>query len=236
MALALPTESIAASSAAEMKEYSAAEAHESVFVNCCVVAPPCDENERKRVDVVVVLDRSGSMSREKLDLCKKTLDFLAQQLTANDRVGSPVLVGLETQLTVQSILLLTDSQANEGVTHIVGLSSIVETCLPRHVSLHTFGYGNGHDASLLTKLADRGSYYFVENVDAVMLAFADCLGGLAIMTKRPTTVQNSTAVVQLGDMYADEMRDLVVELARPASDTSVYVVFQVRAVEAMEAA
>lgn len=43
---------------------------------------------RKPIDLVVVLDTSGSMDGEKLELCKKTLNFLCQkQLTKDDRFG-----------------------------------------------------------------------------------------------------------------------------------------------------
>ena len=47
-----------------------------------------DDDARVPVDVVCVLDRSGSMSGEKLNLCKKTLVFLISNvLSSADRLG-----------------------------------------------------------------------------------------------------------------------------------------------------
>ncbi|CAK4182063.1 unnamed protein product [Aphanomyces euteiches] len=276
------------SSAAERFEIAAAEAC-STFVNCNLVAPSVEEDERKPIDLIVVLDRSGSMAGAKLALCKKTMEFLAQQLTAQDRVA---LVSYDTHVTtdlaltkmtaegkaflsqrvqaiqagsmtnlsggllagvdavqqpnradngepnpVKSVLLLTDGQANEGITSPAGLASMLQGVLDPQVSVHTFGYGSDHDATLLGQLADigRGSYYFVQNVDGVALAFANCLGGLlsvvaqnikleciaspgvliqSVKTKRPvTTVTNQVHYeVDMGDMFADESRDLLVEV------------------------
>ncbi|KAF0688573.1 Aste57867_19818 [Aphanomyces stellatus] len=299
-------------STAERAQVAAADAT-SLFVNCHLVAPPCDDAERKPIDVVVVLDRSGSMAGEKLTLCKKTLDFLAQQLGPQDRVAlitydthvrtdvkltkmsahgkvllankvaavtagsmtnlsGGLLAGIEEIQTprradndepnpVQSVLLLTDGQANEGITTADGLAKMLAGVLAPTVSLHTFGYGSDHDATLLGRLADlgRGSYYFVQNVDRVALAFADCLGGLlsvvaqnikvevvaapgvtiaAVKTKRPVAVVTDHVhmEVEMGDLFADETRDLLVHVtlqprATPttnALDTVELVEFRVR--------
>ena len=60
--------------------------------NCWVdinIAAPVyeeDENVRAPVDIVAVIDRSGSMGGGKLDLVKKTLHFVVTQLTAKDRL------------------------------------------------------------------------------------------------------------------------------------------------------
>jgi hypothetical protein len=292
--------SITITSVSEYKQYAAC-ASSSTFVNCHIVAPSCDETERKPIDLVVVLDRSGSMEGEKLDLCKKTMDFFARELSVHDRVAlvsydsyvtmdlrltkmSPegkaklansvhaicagfctnlsggLLAGIEEiqQLTrpydegppnpVQSVLILTDGLANEGITTCEGLINMVENILHPHVSVFTFGYGSDHNADLLRQIADlgRGSYYFVQNVDGVSLAFADCLGGLlsvvaqnikveviavpapssacssssssssimSIKSKRPMTIISPSAHVEidLGDMYADEVRDILVQV------------------------
>ena len=46
------------------------------------------DDERKVIDVVIVLDKSGSMSgNKKLGLCLKTAEFLTKQLTKRDRLG-----------------------------------------------------------------------------------------------------------------------------------------------------
>eukprot|EP00565_Helicotheca_tamesis_P007882 CAMPEP_0185724048 /NCGR_PEP_ID=MMETSP1171-20130828/654_1 /TAXON_ID=374046 /ORGANISM="Helicotheca tamensis, Strain CCMP826" /LENGTH=495 /DNA_ID=CAMNT_0028391823 /DNA_START=51 /DNA_END=1538 /DNA_ORIENTATION=+ len=48
---------------------------------------PEDDSTRAPVDIVVVLDVSGSMYGEKLALCKKTLELLLRELRGQDRFG-----------------------------------------------------------------------------------------------------------------------------------------------------
>ncbi|EQC26458.1 hypothetical protein SDRG_15703 [Saprolegnia diclina VS20] len=90
------SKALSVSSAAEHKQIASAETAATTFVNCHIVAPPCEESDRKPIDLVVVLDRSGSMSGSKLDLCKQTLDFLAHELSPHDRVS---LVTYDTYVT-----------------------------------------------------------------------------------------------------------------------------------------
>ncbi|KAF0685069.1 Aste57867_22997 [Aphanomyces stellatus] len=306
------TKSIALTTAVELAQVRASAAA-TTFVNCHLVAPPCNVAERKPIDVVVVLDKSGSMSGSKLHLCKQTVTFLSQQLQEADRValvtyGSDVTTDLRLtkmttegkallvdtvnavhtdgmtnmsgglmagidQLTyvengdppnpVRSILVLTDGQANQGVTTPDGLATLLQSMLPPTTSLHTFGYGSDHDAALLGQLADigHGSYYFITNVDRVMLAFADCLGGLlsvvaqniklecvaapgvllaAVKTKRPITtmVDQVHVEVDIGDLYADETRDVLLQVqltpVATAVDAAALVTFRLRYVNILE--
>ncbi|OQR95760.1 hypothetical protein ACHHYP_00047 [Achlya hypogyna] len=288
-----PSKILSVSSAAEHPQIAAGDASASTFVNCHIVAPACDDADRKPIDLVVVLDRSGSMAGSKLDLCKQTMTFLAKELSAHDRVAlvsydtyvttdlrltkmtaagktqlasrvekicagsctnlsggllagldeiqSPIRADGDAPNPVQSVLLLTDGHANEGVSTKDGLVSLLEGVLTQNVSLFTFGYGSDHDANLLRQLSDlgRGSYYFVQNLDGVSLAFADCLGGLlsvvaqnikvdvnamvhvsiaGLKTKRPVTTITPSASyeIDVGDMYAQEERDILVQLTLDA--------------------
>ncbi|EQC31788.1 hypothetical protein SDRG_10577 [Saprolegnia diclina VS20] len=130
------------------------------------------------------------------------------------------------------------------------------------VSLFTFGYGDNHDAKLLRSISDfgRGTYYFVQSADAVSVAFADCLGGLLsvvaqniqlevlvaspgvrildINTKRPQRVEvpGLHYVVELGDLYSEELRDLLVHVQTTASvdtDQQYLVEFRLRYVNVL---
>jgi Mg-chelatase subunit ChlD len=238
------------------------------------------------LDLVVVLDRSGSMSGKKLDLCKQTCRLLTQELREQDRFGlvafdstvdcpltlqymnekgkkqveqatrtlragsttnlsgglfsgidmlkgstqedekhqaqttrsnfqsvlasiqnnissryltrsavkaenastEPLATkdkgtenGKETAQRMKAVLLLTDGQANCGVTRPEQLVKMAGTLIgDESIRVFTFGYGSDHNDELLKKLADGtgGSYYFIEGVDDVPAAFADCLGGL----------------------------------------------------------
>jgi len=50
---------------------------------------PChdDENSRAPIDLVAVIDKSGSMAGQKLKLVKTTLTFMLQQLREEDRLS-----------------------------------------------------------------------------------------------------------------------------------------------------
>ncbi|KAI6646112.1 hypothetical protein LOD99_9463 [Oopsacas minuta] len=61
----------------------------SCWVDIKLEAPIFEEEDNKRaaVDLVAVIDRSGSMDGGKLDLVKKTLHFVVSQLAACDRLA-----------------------------------------------------------------------------------------------------------------------------------------------------
>jgi len=58
---------------------------------------PDERSSRAPIDLVAVIDRSGSMSGEKLELVIETLKFMLQQLKAEDRLS---LVSYDTSVTV----------------------------------------------------------------------------------------------------------------------------------------
>ena len=72
----------------EFPEYDPALAS-SCWVDINLAAPVYEEDDAKRaaVDIVAVIDRSGSMGGGKLDLVKKTLHFVVSQLTPKDRLS-----------------------------------------------------------------------------------------------------------------------------------------------------
>ena len=72
----------------EYQEYEP-EREVSCWVDIKLEAPVFEEDENKRaaVDLVAVIDRSGSMGGGKLDLVKKTLHFVVSQLAARDRLA-----------------------------------------------------------------------------------------------------------------------------------------------------
>jgi len=163
---------------------------------------------------------------------------------------------------VRAVMLLTDGHANAGITNADSLVSIANGVLEGSdgagsASLYCFGYGSDHNAAMLRRLAaaagdGRGGYYFVENADGVVGAFADCLGGLMSVVAQNVALEvalseaaaaagarisrvrreGAQAVggsdgrrwrVLLGDLFAEEERDVLVDLelaALPASDVS----------------
>jgi len=268
---------------------------ESAYLNCSFRAPVCPEGDRKPVDIVVVLDRSGSMRGPKLDLCKKTVQFLMGELSSQDRLGlvtydtnvktefhlmkmnekgkekaegilQKIQAGACTNLSgglfhgiqevqrqgwgfglkgdkpnpVRSVLLLTDGLANNGITSTEKIVKVMKGALEPNVSVFTFGYGSDHNVDMLREISDVGGgvYYFVQSVDGVSLAFADCLGGLlsvvaqniklecfgmngckieSIKTRKATNaiVPNKHYEIEMGDLYGEEGRDVLIEVSMP---------------------
>mmetsp|Transcript_13561 Transcript_13561/g.38593 ORF Transcript_13561/g.38593 Transcript_13561/m.38593 type:complete len:592 (-) Transcript_13561:665-2440(-) len=87
------------------------------------------------------------------------------------------------QRVVRAVLLLTDGQANQGITDKRGIREAMEAVLDEseeRVRVFTFGYGSNHDGELLGSIAESGSgrYKFLEHDEALPAAFGEILGGL----------------------------------------------------------
>jgi Uncharacterized protein containing a von Willebrand factor type A (vWA) domain len=128
-------------------------------------------------------------------------------------------------------------------------STITTTSQPSSdIVIHCFGYGVDHDREMLgdiSKATPGGTYYFVDKDSDVSSAFGDALGGILSVVAQNVTVQikvpqESCALgvgiksvkhekaikqmdgsfhVSIGDFYAEESRDVIVEttLARDQS-------------------
>ena len=103
----------------------------SCWVDLKLVAPIFEEDDTKRaaVDLVAVIDRSGSMGGGKLDLVKKTLLFVVSQLASTDRLalivydGSVDIIFTLTKITPDNktqIEALIDSVQTRGSTNLCG--------------------------------------------------------------------------------------------------------------------
>lgn len=105
------------------------------------------------------------------------------------------------------------------------------------VTVYTFGFGSDHDPTMLTKISEAGNgmYYFIENEDKIAESFAHCLGGLMSTAAQGIQLQidledgvhikdvhtaksfekfnNDRSIkVDMGDLQAEEKRDIVLEL------------------------
>lgn len=161
---------------------------------------------------------------------------------------------------IASLLLLTDGLMNEGIRDEPSLVEATRRLMADgsgSFTINTFGYGTSHNVKALKSLADAsdgGVYYFIETNEAVAPSIGDCLGGLlttmaqnleltlsaaegrCLITKVETTRKcqlapdGRSAVISLGDMQQEEVRDIVMrlELCSVAEDafgeeTAVYV-------------
>jgi hypothetical protein len=104
--------------------------------------------------------------------------------------------------------------------------------------LHTFGYGAGHNQSLLNALAESfdGMYHFVEDEEKIKEAFASCLGGLLstvaqeiemkiqfnpevtnpkIHKDTGLTEENGIYTVKFADLQSEEKRNVLISCNLP---------------------
>lgn len=144
---------------------------------------------------------------------------------------------------VASLLLFTDGQCNQGITQpaeiVKGVNKYLNT-IGKSVSLFSFGFGADHDSNMLRSIAESGNglYYYLERSDEIPQSFADCLGGLLSVVAQNIklkieTLENGVTIkalhsvhkkinesatcieLNLGDLYSEEQRDVVLELTLP---------------------
>lgn len=146
----------------------------------------------------------------------------------------------------RAVLLFTDGIANHGIRETDALREAVQGAIAeKSTSVFTFGFGADHNEDMLRSVAQTASglYYYVQTADDIPQAFADALGGLtsvvaqnAVLSLEPapgvavarvlgnsyqrlevgveqTQTQQSIAI---GDLYAEEEKDFLFELALPA--------------------
>lgn len=125
------------------------------------------------------------------------------------------------------------NSSGAGATHDCAASP------PPPIKVHTFGFGSDTDASMLGAIAEagNGSYYYISTPDDIPAAFADALGGLLSVAAQNVVLRLSPAngaritavrcgfdtaadgadwIVRLPDLYAEEVKDLVVAVELPS--------------------
>eukprot|EP00979_Chaetoceros_neogracilis_P002918 scaffold489_cov202-Chaetoceros_neogracile.AAC.1 len=144
---------------------------------------------------------------------------------------------VESPHEVRTIFLLTDGHANRGISQKDEIVKLAKGCLGatnerREIAIHCFGYGVDHDSEML------GDNPKQQKVDSdVSSAFGDALGGVLSVVAQNTSVKitvpneasalgvsilhvkhdkaikqlDGSYLVPIGDFYAEESRDVIVE-------------------------
>ncbi|KAL8052015.1 hypothetical protein ABFX02_06G185000 [Erythranthe guttata] len=113
--------------------------------------------------------------------------------------------------------------------------------------VHAFGFGTDHDAVTMHAISDAsgGTFSFIESYEMVQGAFASCIGGLlSVVTqglrlslrsgsngvvmksipsgRYPSEIadQGSKGTIHVGDLYADEEKEFLINLSIPIRKTS----------------
>jgi Ca-activated chloride channel homolog len=135
---------------------------------------------------------------------------------------------------VNRVLLLTDGQANEGITDPETLAGLCRSAAEQGLSTSTIGFGAKYNEHLLRMMADAGggSTYYIERADQAADVFAQEIEGLLSLSAQnvrvwvqPAPAAELTVVhhayarqptpeglrLELGDLYAREPRTLLAE-------------------------
>lgn len=137
--------------------------------------------------------------------------------------------------TVNRVILLSDGQANVGVTQLAQLRALASRHLERGVSLSTMGIGLDYNEELMTAMAENGAgnYYFIEDEAALASIFEkECKGLSATVAKKtvltlevspgvellevrgfPYKLEGNRAKIQLAAFFARQTKDITARLS-----------------------
>jgi Ca-activated chloride channel family protein len=139
---------------------------------------------------------------------------------------------------VNRVILISDGQANEGITTPAQLTAMARAALVRGVHLTTIGVGLDFNETLMTAMAEHGGghYYFIEDSSSMADIFTRELKTLVTtVARRPVlrmtlepgvelvqlygytyTQKDRQVTINLPDVYGGQQRKLVCKLRVPA--------------------
>ncbi|HSG06771.1 MAG TPA: VWA domain-containing protein, partial [Longimicrobiales bacterium] len=139
---------------------------------------------------------------------------------------------------INRVILLTDGQANVGLTDPDQLIGLSRTGTQKGISTTTIGFGQGYDEDLLRAMADagQGGTYYIEKVDQASGVFEEELEGLLsiaaqnvrvtvtpgadadfvkVLHDYPSHAQDDVLTLEVGDLYAREPRRILMAFLIP---------------------
>jgi len=148
-----------------------------------------------RISIILFDNRADTLLAPKL--IGKSRDLIDQAINSiQDRGSTDIRSGLQSAFEgmlnrksknqVTGVLLLSDGQDNQyfkkGGAIVDAFFETWSSKLKDHEhTVHTFGYGDDHDETLLDQIAKckGGNFYYVKDLELVSDNFVDCLGGLS---------------------------------------------------------
>ena len=153
--------------------------------------------------------------------------------------GRDQMASLPNLGSIRRVLLLTDGQANCGITDHARLAALSGLARAQGISTSAIGFGDDYDEELLKAMADAGggNLWHIERTDQAQQVFQEELAGLQSLSAQnlavelrpsadvasfvvvhdyPASVLPDGRRIELGDLYAREPRKLLVEFVVPA--------------------
>ncbi len=138
---------------------------------------------------------------------------------------------------VNRVILLSDGLANQGITDPYELNRIAGRYRNELISLSTIGVGLDYNENLMLGLSESGggNYYFVESPAQLASIFEKELNGLSRVVAQNASIELSLGsgvtindvigcdrrrdddrwIIPVGDLYANDHREITVELSIP---------------------
>ena len=153
--------------------------------------------------------------------------------------GLELVSGAADGVRLNRIMILTDGQANEGITVPAKLRTLGSSAYAQgRIVTTTLGFGEGFDEDLLTGIAREsgGRFYFIETADAAPAVFQEELAGLLSLVAQnievkvtiaepvrlirqwsgyPGKQKGRSVTFALGDAYAKEEKSVLLTLLVP---------------------
>lgn len=136
--------------------------------------------------------------------------------------------------SINRVILMSDGNANIGVTYLPELERMARNGLSQGVSLSSIGVGLDYNEDLMTRMANEGAgnYYFVDNSATIAEVFEKELKGLASTVARDTALVIKLAPgVSLRELYGFPYREsngqIMISLAEFRSEQSKNVLMKI---------
>jgi Mg-chelatase subunit ChlD len=158
-----------------------------------------------RISIIIFDDKAETLLAPKLvgksrALIEQAIDSIQDRGSTDIRSGLrrafEEMLKRKSKNQVTGVLLLSDGQDNQFFRKG---GAIVDTFfeewsakLKDHEhTVHTFGYGDDHDETLLDQIAKckGGNFYYVKDLELVSENFIDCLGGLSSVIGQNATIR-----------------------------------------------
>jgi Ca-activated chloride channel family protein len=140
---------------------------------------------------------------------------------------------------VNRVILISDGQANEGITSPGELSTLARKTLSMGVNVTTMGVGLDFNEEVMTAMAEHGGghYYFIENASAMARFFTDELDTMTAVVAQTATLElelepqvdlleiygytyerlGNRVVIKLPDLFSGQKRKVMCKVRVPAS-------------------